>query len=134
MRLGSALIPLLKNGWYYGQDINPGTISFGEEVLREAGISEQAHYTLFASDQFDFTLVDRPVQIAFANSVFSQFTLNSIFSTAAAADCAGPDWCALCHVLRAEAESPVAQTSSSQQGGREFETYPHQDPYHYRFP
>ena len=38
MRLGSALIPLLNDGWYYGQDINPGTIAFGEEVLREAGI------------------------------------------------------------------------------------------------
>ena len=23
MRLGSVLIPLLKDGWYYGQDINP---------------------------------------------------------------------------------------------------------------
>ena len=53
MRLGSALIPLLKEGWYYGQDINPDTIAFGEEVLREAGIPKQAPYTLFASDQFD---------------------------------------------------------------------------------
>ena len=42
MRLGSALIPLLNDGWYYGQDINPETIAFGEEVLREAGIPEQA--------------------------------------------------------------------------------------------
>ena len=80
MRLGSALIPLLNEGWYYGQDINSGTIDFGEEVLREAGISEQAPYTLFASDQFDFTPVDRQVQIAFANSVFSHLTLNSIFT------------------------------------------------------
>ena len=55
MRLGSALIPLLDEGWYYGQDVNPDTISFGEEVLREAGIPEDAPYTLFASDQFDLT-------------------------------------------------------------------------------
>ena len=27
MRLGSALIPLLRDGWYYGQDINPETIT-----------------------------------------------------------------------------------------------------------
>ena len=80
MRLGSVLIPLLKDGWYYGQDINPGTIAFGEEVLREAGIPEQAKYTLFASDHFDFSQVDRPVQIAFANSVFSHLTLNSIYT------------------------------------------------------
>ena len=49
MRLGSVLIPLLKDGWYFGQDINPATIAFGEQVLREAGIPEQAPYTLFAS-------------------------------------------------------------------------------------
>ena len=58
MRLGSALIPLLKDGWYYGQDINPGTIAFGEEVLRDAGIPEQAPYTLFVSEQFDLSLVE----------------------------------------------------------------------------
>ena len=33
LRLGSALIPQLKDGWYYGQDINPRTIDYGEEVL-----------------------------------------------------------------------------------------------------
>ena len=75
-----SLIPLLKDGWYYGQDINKGTIAFGEDVLREAGISQRSPYTLFASDQFEFTPVDRPVQIAFANSVFSHLTLNSIFT------------------------------------------------------
>ena len=80
MRLGSAVIPLLKDGWYYGQDINPSTIAFGEQVLRDSGISEQAPYTLFASDQFDLSLVDRPVQIAFSNSLFSHLTLNSIFT------------------------------------------------------
>ena len=80
MRLGSALIPLLKDGWYYGQDINPSTIAYGEEVLRQAGIPAHAPYTLFASDQFDLSLVDRPVQIAFSNSLFSHLTLNSIFT------------------------------------------------------
>ena len=80
MRLGSALIPLLKDGWYYGQDINSNTIAYGEEVLRQAGIPVHAPYTLFASDQFDLSLVDRPVQIAFSNSLFSHLTLNSIFT------------------------------------------------------
>ena len=80
MRLGSALIPLLKDGWYYGQDINPGTIAYGEEVLRETGVSEQASYTLFSSDQFELSPVDRQVQIAFANSLFSHLSLNSIFT------------------------------------------------------
>ena len=71
MRLGSVVIPFLNDGWYYGQDINPRTIDFGEEVLRESNIPEHAPYTLFASDQFDLSLVDRPVQIAFSNSLLA---------------------------------------------------------------
>ena len=118
MRLGSALIPLLNGGWYYGQDINPGTIAFGEEVLRDAGISEQAPYTLFTSDQFELTPVDRPVQIAFANSVFSHLTLNSIFTALMQLqNRASPDRCDLRHFLRAGPRSPLAFSPSSQQVG-----------------
>ena len=135
MRLGSALIPLLKDGWYFGQDINPSTIVFGEEVLRDVGVSKQAPYTLFASDQFDLTLVNRPVQIAFANSLFSHLTLNSIFT-------------ALQHLQTVLTPSGVfyATFFELEQGrswlkphprnkwGLQFETYPHQDPYHYPLP
>ena len=48
------------------------------EVLREAGVPEDAPFTLFTSDQFEFSPVNQPLQIAFANSVFSH-CLNSIF-------------------------------------------------------
>ena len=115
MRLGSALIPLLDNGWYYGQDINSDTIAFGEEVLRQAGISEKAPYTLFASEQFELNLVDRPVQIAFANSVFSHLTLNSIFPALIQLQTvAGTIRCALRHLLRVGARSPLAPATSAQ--------------------
>ena len=55
-----------------------------------------------------------------------------LHGSAAVADRAGPIRCALCHVLRLGARyarglSPIRATS----GGRQFETYPHQDPYHY---
>ena len=131
MRLGSALIPLLDEGWYYGQDINPGTIAFGEEVLREAGIPEEASYTLFASEQFDLSCVDRPVDIAFANSVFSHLTLNSIFRL-----CCSCRWCFLlpvCSMQRSSrlSRSPWLKPHPRTKWGRHFETYPHQDPYHY---
>ena len=115
LRLGSALIPLLDNGWYYGQDINSDTIAFGEEVLRQAGISEKAPYTLFASEQFELNLVDRPVQIAFANSVFmpshAEFNFHSI---ASAPDSTGTIRCALRHLLRVGARSPLAPATSAQ--------------------
>ena len=53
---------------------------FSVGVLRSAGIPENAPYTLFSSDQFDLSNVDRSIQIAFSNSLFSHLTLNSIFA------------------------------------------------------
>ena len=47
--LGVSSIPLLRR-WYFGQDINPDTVAFGEEVLREAGFPSR-RTTRFASDQ-----------------------------------------------------------------------------------
>ena len=132
MRLGSALIPLLKDGWYYGQDINPATITFGEEVLREAGIPEQAPYTLFASDQFDFAPVHRPVQIAFANSVFSHLTLNSVFTTLLQLQTVlGPTGVLYATFFALDPGRLWLKPHPRNKWGRQFETYPHQDPYHY---
>ena len=48
------------------------------DLLRQAGIAPDAPYTLVASERFDLSAVDRPVDIAFANSLFSHLTLNSI--------------------------------------------------------
>ena len=135
MRLGSALIPLLKDGWYYGQDINPSTIAFGEEVLREAGITEQAPYTLFSSDQFELSLVDRPVQIAFSNSLFSHLTLNSIFAALMQLQTVlSPSGVFYATFFSLEKGCPWLKPHPRNKWGRQFETYPHQDPYHYPLP
>jgi len=135
MRLGSALIPLLKDGWYFGQDINPDTIAFGEEVLREAGIPKQAPYTLFASDQFDLKKVDRPVQIAFSNSLFSHLTLNSIFTALLQLqNVLAPSGVFYATFFALEPERPWLKPHPRTKWGRQFETYPHQDPYHYPIP
>ena len=135
MRLGSALIPLLSDGWYYGQDINAGTIAFGEEVLREVGIPEQAPYTLFASDQFDLTPVDRPVQIAFANSLFSHLTLNSIFTALLQLQTVlAPSGVLYATFFSLEQGRTWLESHPRNKWGRQFETYPHQDPYHYPLP
>ena len=135
MRLGSALIPLLQDGWYFGQDINPDTIAFGEEVLRDAGISEKAPYTLFASDQFDLRLVDRPVQIAFSNSLFSHLTLNSIFTALLQLQTVlAPSGVLYATFFASESGLPWLKPHPRNKWGRQFETYPHQDPYHYPLP
>lgn len=135
MRLGSALIPLLQEGWYYGQDVNPDTIAFGEQVLREAGISEHGPYTLFASDQFDLSRVDRPVQIAFANSLFSHLSLNSIFTALLQLDSVLARRGVLYATFFAlESQRPWLLPHPRNKWGREFCTFPHQDPYHYPLP
>tara|TARA_B100000674_G_scaffold476531_2_gene470774 strand:+ start:4776 stop:5474 length:699 start_codon:yes stop_codon:yes gene_type:complete len=135
MRLGSVLIPQLKDGWYYGQDINPSTIAFGEEVLREAGIPEQAPYSLFASDQFDLSLVDLPVQIAFSNSLFSHLTLNSILTALLQLQTVlAPSGVLYATFFSLEPGCSWLKPHSRNKWGRQFETYPHQDPYHYPIP
>lgn len=135
MRLGSVLIPLLNDGWYYGQDINSSTIAFGEEVLREAGIPEHAPYTLFASDQFELTAVDRPVHIAFANSVFSHLTLNSIFTALLQLQTVlAPSGVLYATFFALKPKHSWLKPHPRNKWGRKFETYPHQDPYHYHLP
>ena len=135
MRLGSALIPLLTSGWYFGQDINPSTIAFGEDVLREAGISMDASYTLFASDQFELTSVDRPVTIAFSNSLFSHLTLNSIFTALLQVQqVLAPSGVFYATFFALEPGHSWLMPHSRNKWGRLFETYPHQDPYHYPLP
>ena len=132
MRLGSVLIPLLKDGWYYGQDINSSTIAFGEQVLRDAGIPENAPYSLFASDQFDLSLVDRPVQIAFSNSLFSHLTLNSIFTALLQLqNVLAPSGVLYATFFALESGHPWLKPHLRTKWGRQFETYSHQDPYHY---
>ena len=135
MRLGSALIPQLKDGWYYGQDINSSTIAYGEEVLRQAGIPAHAPYTLFASDQFDLSLVDRPVQIAFSNSLFSHLTLNSIFTALLQLQTVlAPTGVLYATFFTLEEGRSWLKPHPRIKWGRQFETYPHQDPYHYSLP
>ena len=135
MRLGSALIPQLEDGWYYGQDINASTIALGEEVLREAGISEQAPYSLFASDQFDLSLVDRPVQIAFSNSLFSHLTLNSILMALLQVQTVlAPSGVFYSTFFALEPGSQWLNPHPRNKWGRQFESYPDQDPYHYPLP
>ena len=135
MRLGSVVIPFLNDGWYYGQDINPRTIDFGEEVLRESNIPEHAPYTLFASDQFDLSLVDRPVQIAFSNSLFSHLTLNSIFTALLQLQTVlAPSGVFYATFFTLDLGRPWLEPHPRNKWGRQFVTYPHQDPYHYPFP
>ncbi|WP_131592536.1 class I SAM-dependent methyltransferase [Synechococcus sp. BS55D] len=132
MRLGSALIPLLQEGFYFGQDVNPDTIAFGEEVLREAGIPVLAPYRLFASDQFDLGPVDRPVQIAFANSLFSHLSLNSILTALLQLEPRlAPGGVLYATFFALEPGRRWLAAHPRNKWGRLFSTYPHQDPYHY---
>ena len=135
MRLGSVLIPHLNDGWYFGQDINSDTIIFGQEVLRSAGIPENAPYTLFSSDQFDLSNVDRSIQIAFSNSLFSHLTLNSIFAALLQVKSVlAPAGVFYSTFFAVEPLQPWLEAHTRNKWGREFETFPHQDPYHYPIP
>jgi SAM-dependent methyltransferase len=132
MRLGSALIPELVSGWYYGQDINSETIAYGHEVLQNCGVELNANYTLFASENFELDLVDRKIDIAFSNSLFSHLNLNSIYT------------CLLQLSKRLSssavyyssffivpADSSWLEVQARSKWGNQFSTFSFQDPYHY---
>lgn len=134
MRLGSVLIPKLVSGWYYGQDINSDTIKFGYDVLNECGIDNNINYTLFSSEFFNLSAVDRLIDIAFSNSLFSHLSINSIYTCLLQ----------LRHVLKPAGvyyatffDIPVTHSwldpFARNKWGNKFYTYPNQDPYHYHF-
>ncbi len=132
MRLGVALIPMLSEGRYFGQDINPETLVYGEEVLRQKGITEDAPYTLFASDQFDLSTVDCEIDIAFSNSLFSHLTLNSILTCLLRVkDVLAPKGIYYSTFFALERGASWLQPCSRDKWGRRFDTYSYQDPYHY---
>ena len=131
LRLGVALIPELETGWYYGQDINADTLDLGRQVLADAGVTS-SRYTLLCSSDFNLDGVDRAIDIAFSNSLFSHLSLNSIL---------------ICLMRVRERLSPAGVYYSTyfriddghtwlkphprRKWGRTFDTYPNQDPYHY---
>jgi SAM-dependent methyltransferase len=132
MRLGSVLIPLLSSGWYYGQDLNPDTLAYGEEVLRQAGIAPDAPYTLMASERFDLSAVDRPVDIAFANSLFSHLNLNSIVTCLLQLrQVLQPRGVFYATFFALDQSQSWLTPQRRDKWGHTFDTYANQDPYHY---
>jgi SAM-dependent methyltransferase len=132
MRLGSVLIPELSHGWYYGQDLNAETLTYGEEVLRQAGIPSNGRYTLFASDQFNLSAVDRPIEIAFSNSLFSHLNLNSILTCLLRVrQVLAPGGVYYSTFFVAQPDRPWLDPQPRDKWGQGFCTHPHQDPYHY---
>ncbi len=134
MRLGVKLIPKLRNGWYFGQDINPETLKYGEEVLREAEINKSANYTLFSSEGFDLSLIDRPIDIAFSNSLFSHLNINSILMCLLKVrEVLSPKGIYFSTFFNLESKSSWLDRCVRNKWGHDTITYPSKDPYHYHF-
>ncbi len=130
MRLGVKVIPLIKTGWYYGVDINQDTLDLGRKVLLDHDVNSQ-RFTLIQTKNFELDDVDKPIDIAFSNSLFSHLSLNSIRLC-------------LTSVRRVLSENGVyystffnidealwPRPADRNKWGRVFATYPNSDPYHY---
>ena len=103
--------------------------------MRELGISKQAPYTLSTSSQFDLSFINRPVQIAFSNSLFSHLTLNSIYTALLQLQSVlAPNGVLYATFFNLERGRSWLNPHPRNKWGRQFETYPHQDPYHYSLP
>ena len=132
MRLGSVLIPKVVSGWYYGQDINSETIAYGREVLQDCGVEPKANYTLFASDNFELAPVDRKIDIAFSNSLFSHLNLNSIYTCLLQlSKLLGPSGVYYSSFFMVPVDSSWLNVQGRSKWGNQFSTFSFQDPYHY---
>ena len=130
LSLGVALIPKLVNGWYYGLDINSETLMAGRKVLSDHGIKSE-RYSLICSDNFCTESVDKSVDIAFSNSLFSHLSLNSILKcliqVRASIKETGVYYSTF---FLSEGRDWLSEIPRKKWGG-EFNTFPDRDPYHY---
>lgn len=135
LRLGEKVIPYLREGRYFGADLNQRNLDRGAAHLAGKGIG-LARAQLFAT--YDTSLAPVPdgsVDMAFSNSVFSHLTLNTIL---------------LCLTSIAPKLRPGAAYYSSMilipegaefsvpcpwvQDGHHLRSFPARNPYHYTFP
>ena len=98
----------------------------------QAGIATDAPYTLFASEQFNLQAVDRPICLAFSNSLFSHLSLNSIVTCLLRVkEVLEPNGAYYSTFFAADPQRPWLDPQPRDKWGHGFSTYPHQDPYHY---
>lgn len=130
LRLGVKLIPELETGWYFGQDINRKALELGRKVLSDAEVNSY-RYTLLCSNDFDMNSVDRKIDIAFSNSLFSHLRLNSILicliKVRKTLKPSGVYYSTFFNVAYQKWSIPCPQRKWE----REFYTFPDKDPYHY---
>lgn len=132
LRLGSDIIPKLKTGWYYGQDINKETLIYGEEVLRENNIKKSSRYTLICSENFNFSEIKTLVDIAFSNSLFTHLTINSIMTCLYNVEkILNPEGFYYSTFFNVENHNKWEIPQKRNKWGSIFYTYPCTDPYHY---
>lgn len=132
LRLGAELVQYLSAGTYFGMDINAQTIQVGVDKLDEDGI-DHSNAVLFANETFDFSSVDRPVEMAFSNSLFSHLTLNSIMLCMQSLAKILPSGAAYHSTFfRAPEDADWAEPIQHSKWGRDFSTFANKDPYHYK--
>jgi cyclopropane fatty-acyl-phospholipid synthase-like methyltransferase len=130
LRLGASLIPLLEKGWYYGIDINQGTLNNGLKVLEDHKVTSN-RYTLICNDNFCTENVDRLVDIAFSNSLFSHLSLNSILTCLMKVRSTLKDGGVYYSTFFSTNDCNWLETIERTKWGKSVLTYPNKDPYHY---
>ena len=132
LRLGVALLPHMTEGWYYGFDINQQTLDAGREILKRHDVNER-NVTLVATDEFDFSAIDRPLDMAFSNSLFSHLTWNSITRCLARLrPHLKPGAVYYSTLFLVPDDHEWTQPCPRHKWGRDSFTYDNRDPYHYR--
>ena len=135
LRLGSALIPLLETAGITDRTSTPTRSPLAKRCCARQVFLKRRPTPCFASDQFRAQPGRSACADCFANSVFSHLTLNSTFTALLQLqNVLAPSGVLYATFFALEPGRQWLQPHPRNKWGREFETYPHQDPYHYPIP
>jgi SAM-dependent methyltransferase len=135
LRLGVKAIDFLEQGHYFGSDINPALMQAGyQQELNEQQRAKLPENHLHASEDFDFSFLPAPVDMAVAQSLFTHLPLNHLrhcLAKLAGHIRMGGLFFATAWIV--PEDHPIAEPyqQSGELDGEPITTYPIQDSYHY---
>ncbi len=138
LRLGVKAVDYLHSGNYFGMDLCPELINAGyEKELTPAQRNKLPRQNLIACDNFDFTFLQEPVDMAIAQSVFTHLPFNHIrHCLCKLTDWIKPDgvFCATAWII--PDEHPIVEPYTHNNNCRNQQpitTSDIEDSYHYKF-
>lgn len=135
LRLGEKVIPYLREGWYFGADLNQRNLDRGAAHLAAKGIDMERAQLFRTTDTNLEPVPDGSIDMAFSNSVFSHLTLNTILlCLMSIAPKLRPGAAYYSTMILIPKGADFAAPCPWVQDGHHLQSFPARNPYHYTLP